>query len=152
MKSTIEKFSEEINMALTVLMTAMFSYASLSKLASVSAFQYQLAQSPLIPPFSVQLLSYGVPIAELMIVVMLFSNRFKRAALFAFLFMMILFTVYLITLISINENLPCSCGGILGKMSFKVHIVFNVLFVLVALWAIRLQRIGQAKESYISKM
>src|SRR6266705_3100424 len=108
MKKIIHRFSEEITMGFIVLITAMFSYASLSKLAVVGAFQYQLSQSPLIPQSMVQPLSFGIPIVELVIVVLLFSNNLKMAGLYASFFMMIFFTIYLIALLSINENLPCS--------------------------------------------
>jgi len=32
-----------------------------------------------------------------------------------------------------GQHLPCTCGGIISKMSWKQHLGFNALFILVGL-------------------
>jgi hypothetical protein len=53
---------------------------------------------------------------------------------------MILFTAYIIGLFSIDKELPCSCGGIIALLSWKQHLVFNSVFILLNALAIRLQK------------
>nr|WP_276834881.1 MauE/DoxX family redox-associated membrane protein [Chryseobacterium cucumeris] len=40
--------------------------------------------------------------------------------------LMLIFTGYIALLLSKSKNLPCSCGGILEKMSWNQHLYFNI--------------------------
>jgi len=43
-------------------------------------------------------------------------------------------------MITYTPNLPCSCGGVLQQMTWNQHLIFNVVFTLLALFAIWLTR------------
>jgi hypothetical protein len=43
-------------------------------------------------------------------------------------------------MISFDKNLPCSCGGIISKLSWKQHIIFNLFFIVLSVIGIRFQK------------
>ena len=47
-----------------------------------------------------------------------------------------MFTVYIILILYFSDFVPCSCGGVLENLSWKEHVVFNVLFIMFALFSI----------------
>ncbi len=60
-------------------------------------------------------------------------------ALYSALALMSLFTAYIIAILNFSDTIPCSCGGVLEKMSWNEHLVFNIIFMLMAIIAIVLQ-------------
>ncbi len=121
------------------LLAILFIYASLSKLFILEEFRKQLRQSPLIPESMIVFISYFIPFSELIVTILLFIDKTKIKALYGSFFLMFAFTLYLLLLISIDETLPCSCGGILGKMGYHAHIVFNLMFCIIILTGIWLE-------------
>jgi hypothetical protein len=114
-------------------------YASLSKLSINTEFREQMLQSPLLPALVIPFLSYAIPTVELLIVGLLFFDRVRIIGLYLSFFLMLSFTFYLIMLLNIDETLPCSCGGILGKMNYPTHIAFNIFFSMLSLIGIFLE-------------
>jgi hypothetical protein len=49
---------------------------------------------------------------------------------------MTLFTIYIFILTHYSEYVPCSCGGVLQKMSWNQHQIFNMVFTGLALLGI----------------
>ncbi len=41
---------------------------------------------------------------------------------------MAMFTGYIIIILNYAERIPCSCGGILNKMGWHDHLIFNIFF------------------------
>jgi uncharacterized membrane protein YphA (DoxX/SURF4 family) len=109
----------------------LFVYAAVSKLLDFENFQVQLGQSPLLSAFA-GWVSWGVPIAELFISLLLVFPKYRLAGLFAAFSLMVLFTAYIIIILNFSSFIPCSCGGILEKMSWTQHLVFNIVFVFLA--------------------
>lgn len=131
------------------LISLLFIYASISKLMVIEEFRGQLTQSPLIPQNLVFFLSYSVPFAELIFVGMLFIDKTKLLGLYFVFSTMVGFTIYLGLLLSIDETLPCSCGGILGTLGFVPHLIFNVLFVILSFIGILIQsRISHGLQAH----
>lgn len=50
-----------------------------------------------------------------------------------------MFTAYIVIILHFSYFVPCSCGGILEKLGWTEHLIFNVVFVLLAIVAILLQ-------------
>ena len=136
-KSTIT----EIIAALFILL---FVYAATAKLSDFENFKLQLAQSPMIGPLA-KFVSLIIPITELFIAVLLFTQRFRLLGLYASFTMMILFTSYIIGITQFSEFIPCSCGGILSNMGWNHHLIFNSSFALLAMLAITICQ-GQPGE------
>lgn len=124
-------FFETTAMAFVLL----FCYAATSKLTDFQNFQVQLAQSPMLSAFS-KLLSFSVPAVEFLIVALLFIPRFKRIALLMAFTLMVMFTSYIYIILNYSSFVPCSCGGVLEKMTWSQHMLFNIAFVIAAAAAI----------------
>ncbi|WP_121331412.1 MULTISPECIES: MauE/DoxX family redox-associated membrane protein [unclassified Flavobacterium] len=132
LKNNIKRNIIEVVCLLYVLL---FVYASVSKLLDFENFQVQLGQSPLLSAFA-SWMSWLVPIIELVISIVLMIPKYRIIGLFASLNLMIMFTAYIFIILHYSSFVPCSCGGILEKMSWNVHLVFNVVFVLLAIIAL----------------
>ncbi|CAA9202439.1 MauE/DoxX family redox-associated membrane protein [Flavobacterium collinsii] len=113
----------------------LFVYAAVSKLLDFENFEVQLGKSPLLSAFA-SWVSWLVPAVELIIVLLLIIPKFKSAGLLAAFSLMTMFTAYIFIVLHYSSFVPCSCGGILEKMSWNAHLVFNVLFMLLAALAI----------------
>ncbi|WHF51795.1 tellurium resistance protein TerC [Chryseobacterium gotjawalense] len=110
----------------------LFIYASASKMLDFENFQVQLAQSPLLSAYA-GFISYAVIILELVIAGLLCFHLTRLWGLFASFAIMVAFTVYIYLILNYSDFVPCSCGGILEKMSWQQHLVFNMVCVLLAL-------------------
>ncbi|MFC5683605.1 DoxX family protein [Flavobacterium sp. MAHUQ-51] len=131
--------TKEISIEIICLLyVVLFVYSGLSKLLDFEIFQVQLGQSPLLSAFA-EWISWGVPILEILIAFLLLSSRFRRIALYAAFALMLMFTTYIIIILNFSSFIPCSCGGILEKMSWRTHLIFNIVFVFLALIGIVLQ-------------
>jgi hypothetical protein len=130
------------------LFIALFTYTGASKLLDIGTFQFAMWKSDLLENYF-KVLSYTVPIAELttsflLLFPYLTIGKLKIPArligLYASLFLMLIFTGYIGYSLVFLKNLSCTCGGIISAMSWKQHLIFNVLFSCLALRAILLHR------------
>ncbi|MNQ30277.1 Methylamine utilization protein MauE [compost metagenome] len=134
MKLTTQTKSVIIEL-ICLLYVLLFVYAAVSKLLDFENFQVQLGQSPLLSAFA-WWVSRLVPTIELGIVVLLAVPKWRNLGLFASLSLMTLFTSYIFIVLHFSSFVPCSCGGILEKMSWNTHLVFNIVFVVLAALAL----------------
>lgn len=118
------------------LFVLLFVYAATNKLLDFYTFSFQLGKSPLIPQNLTKLTALMIPIGELLIVALLITEKLRLIGLFLSFFLMLLFTVYLYFITRYSYYIPCSCGGILGKMDWDTHIYFNIFFILISVIAI----------------
>jgi hypothetical protein len=126
--------------SVVLLYVLLFVYAAVSKLLDFERFQVQLAQSPILSAYAYWI-SYLVIGIELFVSILLLFARTRIIGLFAALTLMTMFTVYIFIVLHYSSFIPCSCGGILEKMTWKTHLVFNMVFILLAAAAIMLQNI-----------
>lgn len=113
----------------------LFVYAALNKVIDFENFQVQLAQSPLLSYFA-EIVSYLIPSIEFIIVLLYLIPRFQFAALLSSFCLMVMFSTYIFIMLHFSPFIPCSCGGILDKMSWNQHLIFNLIFVLLSVLAI----------------
>ena len=112
-------------------------YAATSKLIDYQKFRIQIGQSPLLTAFAGWVV-WIIPAIEIAISIMLATPRHRLVGLYASFSLMIMFTGYIIAITKFSEYIPCSCGGILSKMGWNQHLLFNIVFVLLALIGILL--------------
>ena len=134
----ISKFKSNFIYLVTILHIVLFTYAAVSKILDFQNFQIQIGQSPLLSAFA-QAVAYGVIIAEIAIVLMLLNPKFNWLGLYGSFLIMVMFTAYIFILLNFSSFIPCSCGGILEKMSWNEHMFFNCAFVILSGIAIVLQ-------------
>lgn len=120
-----------IPLAVSLFFIILFIYAAASKMLDFENFQVQLAQSPLLSAYA-GFISYGVVILELVIVGLLCFNLTRLLGLYASFAIMVAFTVYIFLILNYSDFVPCSCGGILEKMGWTEHLIFNIACVVTA--------------------
>jgi len=120
------------------LLAILFVYASLSKLLNYTTFRLQVSASPVIGQFAA--IAWTLPVIEIIITVLLTINATRKYGLYASAFLLILFTGYIVCMLAFVKHLPCSCGGVLNKLSWKQHVLFNIFFLLVCLSGIVIER------------
>lgn len=113
------------------LLILLFVYTAVSKLLDFSTFRMQLGKSPFITGFA-GVISYGLPILELVIAGLLLFKKTKMIGLYSSLLIMSMFTAYIYAMLNYSYYIPCSCGGVLASMTWGVHFWFNILFVVFA--------------------
>lgn len=128
------------------LFVLLFVYAALMKWMDIQKFNVQLSQSPLLMPFA-NWFVWIVPGLELIISVLLIVKSTRLIGLYAAFTLMTMFTAYIVVILTFANHVPCSCGGILEKMGWTEHLVFNIAFVLLALAGVVLEVGTQRKET-----
>lgn len=113
----------------------LFVYASATKLMDYEKFRIQIGQSPMLTSFSA-LIAWLVPVMELVVALLLVIPRFRLFALYASFTLMVMFTAYIVAVLNFSSRIPCSCGGVLEKLGWTEHLIFNAVFILMSLVAI----------------
>jgi hypothetical protein len=126
--------------SITALLICLFIYASISKLLVFDEFKWQLFNQP-IPGWSASILVWLLPVSELTVAGLLLNATTRLLGLYGSLLLMIIFTTYVgLVLADSFGRIPCSCGGILKKMGWGTHLIFNIFFVLLSLIGIVLYK------------
>lgn len=134
MKDSIRK---NIIIIICYLYVVMFIYAATSKLIDFENFKIQLGQSPLLSSFA-SWVTITIPISEFIISVLLLFPKFRFIGLFSAYTLMVMFSSYIYIILNYGTFIPCSCGGILEKMTWGQHLIFNICFIILAAIAILL--------------
>ena len=113
----------------------LFLYTAGSKLLNHAEFRLALAGSPVVKPFA-GILAWALPAAEILIVVLLFFPSTRLKGMYASLLLLSIFTLYLCCILLFSPVLPCTCGGVIEKLSWPQHIAFNLFFMLLVLTGI----------------
>lgn len=123
----------------------LFLYAAISKYLDHARFLLQLGRSPILGPYA-NILVWFVPSVEIVITILLLFTKTRLIALLSSFTLMILFTIYIILILYFSNFIPCSCGGVLERMGWTEHLVFNFIFIVLAFIGI----IFQYQENKIS--
>lgn len=122
-----------------ILFMVLFVYAATSKILDFNHFKIQLSRSPYIFSYS-NVIAWAIPITELLIAGLFLFPKYRLLAFYASFSLMTIFTTYLLIVLNISDSIPCSCGGILTKLGWNEHVVFNTVFIIIALLGILLQK------------
>ena len=122
---------------ISALFILLFVYTATTKLFEHESFRAVLSQSPLIG-INANTLSWALPILELLTAMLLFIPSFRKWGLASSFLLMVLFTSYVTYMILFARNLPCSCGGVISRMTWPRHLIFNIFFTTLAAIALRL--------------
>lgn len=132
---TIEHMAahEVIQMLLILPMSILFSAVAVNKLWNHATFKEGLLHSPILPAWSVPFLAVGVPMVLLIVagtlIIGIWYRRWMATGLWAYLLVMIAFTVYIRLMLSLPiSQLPCTCLGIYDRwmLSWQQHLWLNV--------------------------
>ncbi|TGV04585.1 MauE/DoxX family redox-associated membrane protein [Flavivirga rizhaonensis] len=146
---TYSKYKKILLEFICMLLILLFVYAAVSKLLVFDQFKIQIGQSPVLTTYTAWV-AWGVPFIEIVISLMLIIPRFKLLALYAAFTLMIMFTSYILIILNFSDFIPCSCGGVLEKLSWTEHLIFNIIFVALALIGVMI--LNQKKNNNTSHM
>jgi len=131
-KETILKF---ISGSIAVL----FFYAALSKLIDYDKSLGEM-RNQVFPLAIADILTWLIPSLEIGLTLLLLFPSTRKIALWASLFMLTAFTLYIaIVMTGVFGRIPCSCGGVLKNMSYGTHLIFNLFFVSLAILGLAIE-------------
>lgn len=134
--------------AICFLLIVLFLYASISKYVDYKKFVYDMFNQPF-PDWFARILVLTLPPIEIIIAICLVINKTRLSALYSSLSIMTLFTIYTaVVLLKGFTRIPCSCGGIIKHLTWSQHLVFNLFFVGISIYGIRLYK--KSKQPSIS--
>ncbi|KXO01109.1 hypothetical protein LS48_01135 [Aequorivita aquimaris] len=130
------------------LFVLLFVYAAVSKALDFETFSVQLAQSPLLSAYA-GIIAWAVPGLEILIAILLTIPKYRIPALYAAFTLMVMFTAYIYIILNFSEFIPCSCGGVLEKLSWTQHLIFNIVFIILAGVAVFLSLQEKPKKTLV---
>ncbi|MET1055807.1 MAG: MauE/DoxX family redox-associated membrane protein [Pedobacter sp.] len=117
----------------TGLMIILWAYTALSKLFNFHKFK-QAMITQVFPRWVGEVLMYVLPLVEFAIVGLLLLPQTRLIGMYASLFLMILFTLYVGgAVFHIYDRHPCACGGLFARLGWYKHFKVNIMLTLVAL-------------------
>src|SRR5690606_17797745 len=94
-------------------------------------FYNDLLNSPVFNETSAIIVSWILPIIELIIAGLLFSYNFRSTGSYLALGLLLVFSIYIAGILLFSDNIPCSCGGIIKDFTWQQHLIFNFCFILL---------------------
>jgi uncharacterized membrane protein YphA (DoxX/SURF4 family) len=113
------------------LFVLLFAYTGISKLITIDGFAFVIGTSHMFGK-SFRIIAWAVPLVELLVALSLLINKTRLWGLIASLGLMIIFDLYILYIILYVPNKPCQCGGVISKMTWDQHLVFNAFFTILA--------------------
>ncbi|GGB23756.1 MauE/DoxX family redox-associated membrane protein [Puia dinghuensis] len=121
------------------LLILLFVYTAVSKLADYNNFLFVLRQTDELRPFAA-ILSIALPLVEIVVAVLLIIPSTRHKGLYTSLILMSVFTIYVAYVNFLASHRPCACGGVLKGLKWRQHLIFNIIFTLIALAGIWLNK------------
>ena len=122
------------------LLVLLFLYASISKLLDFRTFIKEMNNQPL-PNSWTPFLVWFIPCSEITLSLALIFERTRLLGFYGSLVLMGLFTSYsIIILLRVFSYIPCSCGGIIKRLTWRQHLALNLFFTGLSIVGIILQR------------
>ncbi|WP_223577924.1 MauE/DoxX family redox-associated membrane protein [Sphingobacterium sp. GVS05A] len=119
-----------------VLLIILLFVTGLGKVVNHSTFVSQLNKQPL-PNWSTPILSYLLPMLELGAVAFMCIPKLRLWGLGFGTVLMTAYTIYAyLAYIEIYGYIPCACGKVFEKMSWKQHFFFNLAITLLGVPAL----------------
>ena len=125
---------------ISALLILLFLYASVSKFLDFKTFIKEMNNQPL-PNSWTPFLVYFIPCSEILLSVALIFERTRLLGLYGSLVLMGLFTIYaILILVHVFSYVPCSCGGVIKRLTWRQHLILNLFFVTLSVVGVIAQR------------
>jgi putative oxidoreductase len=122
------------------LLILLFLYASVSKWLDFKLFIGEMNNQPF-PNWITPYLVWSIPFIEVIIAIGLIFEKTRTPALYASLVLMSAFTIYTVAILfHAFKYIPCSCGGVIRKLTWPQHLFFNLFFVGISLLGIVMKK------------
>lgn len=121
---------------ISFLLILLFVYTAMSKLLDFEQFKTQMFNQAL-PREVTTTLIWTLPGFELLTALMLLFERTRLLGYYMSAILLCLFTAYIaLVLLHSFSHIPCSCGGVIKSLDWKMHLVFNLFFLLLSILGI----------------
>lgn len=133
---------QHLNLAddlISYLFIFLFCYTGVSKLIQYKKFVIEVGLSPLLPAFAKEIV-FLIPVIEILTALFLLFPKTRRVGLLATITLMLLFTLYVLGVLTLAPEVPCSCGGVIESMGWTGHLLFNTTLLLISLSGLFIQR------------
>jgi hypothetical protein len=133
---------------ISALLLLLFIYTSVSKFLDYDKFVFQmrLAPVPLMQTLA-PILGWLMPVVEILIAIALaagfFYYNFKIIGLYSSVILLIIFEIYIGTMLLSGSHLPCTCGGIVSQMGWKQHLSFNAFLIIGCIFSLKYLKIDK---------
>jgi putative oxidoreductase len=114
----------------------LFVYTAVSKLLNFEEFERQMYKQA-IPHLLASVIIWTLPAFELFTAFLLMSTKVRLQGFVLSALLMAVFTGYIsLAVLHVFPQVPCSCGGVIKGMGWKMHLVFNLLFLLLSVFGV----------------
>lgn len=121
-----------------ILLLLLWIPVSIDKITNFAAFKSGILRQPISDSLG-YILIYMLPALELITVLALIMEKYRKAGLILSTGLMTAFTAYIVVaLMGAWEKLPCECGSVISGMTWLQHFFFNLLFLFFSGWGLYL--------------
>jgi putative oxidoreductase len=122
---------------ITMFLVLLFAYTAVSKVLDYELFVFQMKLAPLpLMRTIAPVLGWFMPVLELGLCAGLMIRRFHLIALYSIVCLLLIFEAYIGGMLLSGQHLPCTCGGIISKMNWKEHLLFNAFVIVLCCYVI----------------
>lgn len=133
------KAREAIWQIIRLICLGLFAISAYAKIVDHDRFVSGMSRVEIIGQYAA-LIAWSVPVAETIVSLLLIYPYTHRWGLYGFTGLMIVFTLYIGSMLLWAERLPCYCNLIIEKLSFGQHLVFNLAFICLSIFALWLKK------------
>lgn len=119
----------------------LFMYTGYDKLMHIERFIHGVGKIPYAGIFA-EYIGWGIPLIEIILALLLIFLGSRGIALKLSVGLMGIFIIYLSLMLLFAENRMCYCGGVIQSMGWTEHLIFNLIWLLLGLWAIRVNQLN----------
>lgn len=130
---------EAIALVISMICLFLFAISAYAKIVDHERFMIGLSKVNYIGQYAA-LIAWSVPAAEIIVSLLLMYPETHKWGLYGFTGLMTVFTLYIGSLLLWAERLPCYCNLIIEKLGFGQHLIFNLVFIFLAVVALWLKK------------
>lgn len=129
---------------ISFIFVVLFAYTVISKGVGFSNYLNQLEQSPRLEGYG-EPLAYGIITLQTFTVILLCYRPLRLWGLWITFGTLAVFAGYIGGILLYSKNPPCTCIGLLEKMTWKDNLVLNIGLMITALTGIMTMKAGGSK-------
>lgn len=115
----------------------LYIFTGVDKLINIERFTKGLNKVPYLQNYA-SAVGLGIPVLEIFLALMLIiPGRIQQISLWCSTMLMLAFTIFVSWMMMYHPNQLCHCGKAIEKMGWHTHLVFNLIWLALGVYAIR---------------
>lgn len=115
----------------------LYMFTGVDKLINIESFTRGLLKIPYFQNYALAI-GLGIPILEISLALMLIiPGRIQLISLWCSTVLMLAFTIFISWMMKYHPNQMCHCGKAIEQMGWHSHLVFNLIWLALGVYAIR---------------